>query len=256
MDPEQLQKRATRQPIDAVVPVHLYGQCADMDAITAVANQSGMTVIEDAAQAHGATYKGRPAGCFGDAAAYSFYAGKNLGAAGEAGAVVTNDDAIADKINMLRDHGQSEKYIHETEGTNSRLDALQARFLSIKLPHLDGWNAQRRLIADIYDAVFQSEQQVQAVHQAPDQLSSRHLYIIHVPDRQSVCDYLARMEIGTGLHYPIPLHLQDCYAHLGLQQGDFPHAEQSAATLLSLPIHPEMTASDAERVAAAVLDAL
>jgi len=256
MDPEQLEERAKQQKIDAVVPVHLYGQCADMDAINRIAHRNGMIVIEDAAQAHGATYKGRAAGSLGVAAAFSFYPGKNLGAGGEAGAVTTNDDAIADKIEILRDHGQSEKYIHEIEGTNSRLDALQARFLSIKLRHLDAWNAQRCLIADIYDGAFAVEKHVSAVKLAPDQIPSRHLYVIHVPDRAAVQQQLSEKRIVTALHYPIPLHLQVCYSELGYKKGDFPHAEQSAATLLSLPIHPEMKASDAERVVAAVLAAL
>lgn len=236
----------------ALLPVHLYGQCCDMDALSGLAERYGLKVLEDAAQAHGAACKGRGAGTLGQAAAFSFYPGKNLGACGEAGAVTTSDEGLIRTVRMLRDHGQERKYHHALEGSNARLDAIQAGFLRVKLRRLPAWNQARRDLADRYDAAFASLPGVRPVAVRPGNTPARHLYVIHVDDREGLARRLAEHHIQTGLHYPLPLHLQPCYAHLGLPPGSFPHAERSAATLLSLPLFPEMTAEQADRVIAAV----
>lgn len=238
----------------AIIPVHLYGQCADMDAILELARRYELKVLEDAAQAHGATYRGRPAGSLGDAAAFSFYPGKNLGALGEAGAVTTNNPAITEQVRMLRDHGQRTKYYHVTEGYNERLDAIQAGFLKVKLKYLDGWNQKRAVVAAIYDGAFAGVNQVRPVTVSPHNVSCYHLYVIHVSNRDELQGQLKSKGIQTGLHYPVPLHLQECYAHLGFARGSFPNAEKSAGELLSLPIFPEMEPEEALRVATEVIN--
>lgn len=261
MDPNRLEdylktafnKSKEHRP-SAVIPVHLYGQCADMDSVLALARQYGLFVLEDAAQAHGAMYKGRYAGTLGDAAAFSFYPGKNLGACGDAGAVTTNNTAIADKVRVLRDHGQRAKYRHELEGCNSRLDAIQARVLQVKLRYLSAWNAKRRVIAAFYDAALATINWVRPVVVLPHNLSCYHLYVIHVPERDALRSYLQEKKILTGLHYPIPLHLQQCYAHLNHTIGSFPNAERSASTLLSLPMFPELGLERAQVVVNAIKD--
>lgn len=237
-----------------IIPVHLYGQCADMDSILMLARQYGLFVLEDAAQAHGATYKGRRAGTMGDAAAFSFYPGKNLGACGDAGAVTTDNGAIADKVRVLRDHGQRAKYQHELEGCNSRLDAVQAGVLRVKLRYLSAWNEKRRAIATFYDTTLASINWVRPVAVLPYNISCYHLYVIHVPGRDALRSYLQEKKIGTGLHYPIPLHLQQCYAHLNHKMGSFPHAERSASELLSLPMFPELGLERAQVVVNAIKD--
>lgn len=253
---DHLKKRFRSAPSDAhpsaIVPVHLYGQCADMDAINDLARKYELLVLEDAAQAHGATYKGRSAGTLGDAAAFSFYAGKNLGACGEAGAVVTNNQEIADKVRMLRDHGQKSKYFHTLEGYNARLDALQAGILRVKLRYLPEWNAARREIAAFYDAAFAGSEWVRPIRVKPYNVSCYHVYVIHVPQRDALQVHLKALGIATGLHYPIPLHLQECYTYLNLGVGCFPHAERSASESLSLPIFPELGIERAQYVADAV----
>lgn len=233
----------------AVVPVHLYGQCADMDAMQALANRYDLKILEDAAQAHGATYKGKSAGGLGDAAAFSFYPGKNLGALGEAGAVTTDDRSVAEKVQILRDHGQQRKYYHSMEGYNNRLDAIQAGFLRIKLSHLNDWNDQRRQIAGLYDQGFAGVEGVRPVTIAPGNVSCYHLYVIRVQDRDALQVKLKEAGIMTGLHYPLPLHLQECYKTLGFGKGAFPRAEKVASELLSLPIYPSMRLEHAARVA-------
>lgn len=254
---DMLKDRFARSPKElrpkAIVPVHLYGQCVDMDAVSSLAEHYGLLVLEDAAQAHGASYKGRNAGTLGHAAAFSFYPGKNLGACGEAGAVTTTDAGLAERITMLRDHGQKTKYNHALEGYNARLDAIQAGFLRVKLKHLSSWNAARREIAAQYDAAFLGVDWISPVKTLPHNASSHHLYVIHVDGRQQLMDYLKEHGVNTALHYPIPLHLQECYRHLGYAQGAFPHAERSAATLLSLPMFPELGRERAQRVIDAVL---
>lgn len=249
-------KRPKSQRPVAVVPVHLYGQCADMDAIRGLANKYELKVLEDAAQAHGATYKGKSAGGLGDAAAFSFYPGKNLGALGEAGAVTTNYPEVADKVRILRDHGQRTKYFHSLEGYNSRLDAIQAGFLRVKLRRLDEWNEKRRRIAAIYDQSFDGIGGIRPVKILPYNHSCYHLYVIHVTQRDALKPWLEAKRIAIGLHYPLPLHLQECYRHLGYSPGSFPRAERSAAELLSLPIYPDLAEEQARRVAQEVLNFL
>lgn len=255
MDPAKLEaylKTAPKRP-KVVIPVHLYGQCADMEALGALAARYEFSLLEDAAQAHGASRNGRKAGTLGRAAAFSFYPGKNLGACGEGGAVTTGDAELAETVRMLRDHGQHVKYHHRLEGTNARLDAIQAGFLSVKLPHLEGWNRRRREIADAYDAAFGKLPGVRPVAIQPGNIPARHLYVAHFPDRDGLQKHLGGLGIQTGLHYPVPLHLQPCYARLGYAMGDFPEAERSAATLLSLPLFPEMTDEQARIVIDAVI---
>ena len=256
MDPNRLEDHLRRafdrhpkpERPACVLPVHLYGQPCDMDPILALAGRYELKVLEDAAQAHGAVYKGRPTGTLGHAAAFSFYPGKNLGACGEAGAIVTADPAIAERARMLRDHGQSERYRHRLEGTNSRIDAIQAGFLRVKLRHLAAWNAARREIAARYDAAFRRINGVRVVEVLPHSVPSRHLYVIHAERRDALQALLRDRGIQSGLHYPLPLHLQECYRPLGISAGSFPHAEWSAARVLSLPIFQEMTGEQVEAV--------
>ncbi len=253
MDPNCLEDHLAKTgPAACVLPVHLYGQVCDMDAIMAIARRYGLKVLEDAAQAHGATYKGRGAGTFGDAAAFSFYPGKNLGACGEAGAVATGDASIAERVRMLRDHGQDGKYRHRLEGANSRLDSIQAGFLRVKLKHLAEWNAARRRIAARYDAAFRGLGGIEPVAAAAHGVPSRHLYVVHADDRDALRAHLSARGIQTGLHYPVALHRQECYRALGLPEGSFPHAERSAARVLSLPLYPGMSAAQVEAVIGAV----
>jgi dTDP-4-amino-4,6-dideoxygalactose transaminase len=249
MDPNRLEDRLKKGERPAcVIPVHLYGQPCDMDAIWALAQRYELKVLEDAAQAHGAAYKGRSAGTLGQAAAFSFYPAKNLGACGEAGAIVTADAAIAERSRMLRDHGQRERYRHHLEGTNSRIDAIQAGFLRVKLRHLAAWNAARQEIAARYDAALRRSGGVRLVEVLPHGISSRHLYVIHVERRDALRAFLGNRGIQSGLHYPLPLHLQECYRPLGIAAGSFPQAEWSAARVLSLPIFPEMTEAQVSAV--------
>lgn len=229
----------------AIMPVHLYGQTADMDAIMAIARKHGLYVFEDAAQASGARYKGRRAGSLGHAAGFSFYPGKNLGAYGDGGAVTTNDPEIAEKIRLLRNIGQKVKYFHEVKGFNNRLDTMQAAVLGVKLPHLDGWNASRRRAAATY-ADLLGGLPIVTPTTADYAEHIFHLYVVRVAEREALMDHLKKMGVATGLHYPIPIHLQPAYAELGYRQGDFPITEAYAETIVSLPIFPEL---DDEKVA-------
>src|SRR6202167_2103145 len=250
-----------QRPVTAIVPVHLYGQMADMDSILRLANQHGLTVIEDACQAHGAEYfsgklnRWMKAGTMGRAAAFSFYPGKNLGACGEAGAVTTNDAGIAAKIRMIREHGQVKKYYHDVEGYNGRLDAIQAGLLHVKLAYLAKWNAQRRERAAEYKRLLEY---VDGVLVPPCEPSwSRavyHLYVVRTPDREGLMEHLKKAGIGTGIHYPIPLHLQKAYASMQYSLGDFPVAEKAAAEIVSLPMFPQLKAEQQARVAAEISD--
>lgn len=243
------------RPVTAVVPVHLYGQMADMDAIVALAERYSLFVIEDACQAHGARYfsrkdnKWKTAGSIGRAAAFSFYPGKNLGACGEAGAVTTNDAVIGNTIRMLRDHGQAKKYYHDIEGYNGRLDALQAGLLSVKLKYLAEWNAQRREIAVGYNRLLHSAA-ANAVTPFEPAWSEAvyHLYVVRVKNREEFQADLTQAGIGTGIHYPVPLHQQKAYAHLGYKFGDFPVTETMAPEIVSLPMFPQMTAEQQKLV--------
>jgi len=248
--------RKTGRPVTAVVPVHLYGQMADMDAIQEVAARYGLLVIEDACQAHGASYdsgkdgRWKTAGSVGVAAAFSFYPGKNLGACGEAGAVTTNDSELANTIRRLRDHGQRQKYIHDVEGYNGRLDALQAGILLAKLGHMPHWNQKRQALARRYDELFRPHQDsVTVPYNSPHARSVYHLYVIRVSERDRVQAALQQAKIGTQIHYPVPLHLQKAYSSLGYQAGDFPVTERVAREILSLPMHPHL--EDAQQVVVA-----
>lgn len=232
----------------AIIPVHLYGQPADMDSILTIARNYGLAVIEDAAQAHGAEYKGRRIGSLGDVACFSFYPSKNLGACGNAGIIVTNDDLIAEKINLLRDHGQNEKNVHVIEGFSEKLDTLQAAVLNVKLAHLPRWNQQRRGIARKYNALLSCFEDISVPYRAKEVNHVYHLYVIRTAKRDLLRRHLDRNEISTGVHYPLPVHLQPVFKWLRLQEGDFPVAESAAREVLSLPMYPEMKAWEVERV--------
>lgn len=225
-----------------LVPVHLYGQMADMDPLTQLAERRGLWVVEDAAQAHGATYKGRGAGTIGHLGAFSFYPGKNLGACGEGGAVVGRSESHLERVRQLRDHGQLRKYVHETEGYNGRMDAIQAACLRIKLPLLTNWNVGRQRASRLYREALAGIPQVTVLKERPDSTHVYHLFVIRAERRDELQAYLAVRGIGTGLHYPVPLHLQSAYADLGLSRGAFPVAEAAAREILSLPMFPHLTA--------------
>ena len=240
MDPSKLESVITDRT-KGIVPVHLYGQCADMDAILTIAGKHGLWVVEDACQAHLAEYKGRKAGAMGVAGAFSFYPGKNLGACGEAGAVTTNDARLADQIRMLRDHGQAKKYHHVMEGFNGRCDALQAAALRVKLKHLPEWNQARRKNAQCYSELLQNVDGIMLPGVDENCLPVYHLFVVQVDNRDMVQKALGKTGVSTGLHYPIPLHLQRAYDHMGLKIGSFPVTESCAGKLLTLPMSPEMT---------------
>jgi dTDP-4-amino-4,6-dideoxygalactose transaminase len=246
----------TGRPIKAIVPVHLYGQVADMDAILALATDYGLLVVEDACQAHGAEYRcergdWRRAGSFGIAGAFSFYPGKNLGACGEAGAVTTDNEQVARRIRMLREHGQVTKYYHDLEGYNGRLDAIQAAFLRIKLRRLDEWNAQRRTAAMRYRELLSAIPQITLPEEPETSRGVYHLYVIRTDDRDALGERLKVDGIHTGLHYPLPVHLQACYREWGYREGALPVTERVASTILSLPMFPGITVTQQSRVGSA-----
>lgn len=250
----RISRRSGRR-VTAIVPVHLYGQTADMDAILALAERHGLMVIEDACQAHGAEYfshklnRWMKAGSMGRAAAFSFYPGKNLGACGEAGAVSTNDPAIADIVKMLRDHGQAKKYYHNVEGYNGRLDSMQAGFLHVKLAHLAKWNAQRRERAAEYNRLLSvADGAVTRPHEPTWSRAVFHLYVVRTGERDGLIAHLKSAGIGTGIHYPIPLHLQKAYASLGYRKGDFPVCERIASEIVSLPMYPQLSSEQQAHV--------
>jgi dTDP-4-amino-4,6-dideoxygalactose transaminase/acetyltransferase-like isoleucine patch superfamily enzyme len=255
----KLTSRRSGRPVTAVLPVHLYGQMADMDPILRLAKQYGLLVIEDACQAHGAEYFSRDlnrwmkAGSMGRAAAFSFYPGKNLGACGEGGAVTTNDATIAGAVKMLRDHGQVKKYYHDVEGYNGRLDAIQAGLLHVKLPYLAEWNTRRRDRAADYSRLLADNEAIGTPHEPSWSRSVYHLYVIRTRDRVGLMNHLKSAGIGTGIHYPIPLHLQKAYASLNYEPGAFPIAEQIAAEIVSLPMFPQLTEGQQSRVVEEVL---
>jgi dTDP-4-amino-4,6-dideoxygalactose transaminase len=271
MDPEKLREylevqctkdksgklisRRSGRPVTAVIPVHLYGQMADMDVIQELADRYHLTVIEDACQAHGAEYFSRKhnrwmkAGSMGRATAFSFYPGKNLGACGEAGAVTTNDAGLADKIKMLRDHGQAKKYFHDIEGYNGRMDAVQAGMLHVKLAQLAKWNAQRRERAEEYKRLLSAAPDAVIPPYEPSwSRAVYHLYVVRTDDREGMMSHLKTAGIGTGIHYPVPLHLQKAYGSLNYRRGDFPVVEKIAAEILSLPMFPQLTTEQQARV--------
>lgn len=235
----------------AIIPVHLYGQAADLDAVFEIARRHNLLVIEDAAQAHGALYKGRRVGSFGHAASFSFYPGKNLGAYGEGGAVITNDDEVARRLRLLRDHGSERKYHHELIGYNFRLEGIQGAVLSVKLAHLDRWNELRREHAARYNALLKDSGLVLPVEMSHAR-HVYHLYVVQSEDRDALQADLTKAEVQTGIHYPVPIHLQPAYAFLGHARGSFPESERQAARVLSLPMFPELTDEQIRVVAEAV----
>jgi dTDP-4-amino-4,6-dideoxygalactose transaminase len=232
----------------AIIPVHLYGQPADMDPIMDIARRHGLFVIEDACQAHGAFYKERKAGSIGDCAAFSFYPAKNLGAYGDGGMLVTSNLEIAEKVRMLRNYGQKEKYHHLFLAYNRRLDTLQAAILRIKLRYLDKWNEARRCHAGLYNELLSKVDEVITPTETPYAYHVYHLYVIRIHNRDALRQYLLTKGVATGLHYPIPIHLQPAYRNLGYQKGDFPTTEEFAFQVLSLPMYPELTVSQIEYI--------
>lgn len=278
MDPAQLRKylqvecgvdrttgrvfnKRLAKPVTAIVPVHLYGQTADMDPILDLAERFGLRVVEDACQAHGAQYFSQrqncwfKAGSMGHAAAFSFYPGKNLGACGEAGAVTTNDAEVARKIRILRDHGQIQKYYHDMEGYNGRLDAIQAGILRVKLKHLAAGNERRRECASRYrNLLGAAEGGILLPFEPSWSKAVFHLYVVQVQNREKLQKRLGEAGIGTGIHYPVPLHLQNAYKDLGYREGDFPVTEKAASLILSLPMFPGLTYAQQDRIAQHVLD--
>ena len=262
MDCADLERRITPRS-KAIVPVHLYGHPADMDRILPLAESHSLVVVEDAAQAHGAAYRGRRCGTLGVAGAFSFYPTKNLGAYGDGGAVVTNDVALAERLVLLRNYGWSERYYSAIKGYNSRLDELQAAVLGAKLPYLDRWNARRRRLAALYTAALAGDtlgvtgaSTIQVPTEAAWATHAYHLYVVRLPERDRVQARLRERGIVTQVHYPVPVHLQEAYRDLGYTPGSLPHTEQAAAEILSLPLYPELTDDDVQYVAAALRETL
>jgi len=255
IDPDRISD-AINERTRAIMPVHLYGQIAPMEAIVPIAARAGLSIVEDAAQCHGATRHGQRAGAWGAAAATSFYPGKNLGAYGDAGGVATNDDALAGTLAAIRNYGSVHKYEHPELGFNSRLDTLQAVVLAAKLARLDGWNDARREAAARYDALLAEVAGVVRPAVLPGNEAVWHLYVVQVDDRDGVLARLQEAGVQAGIHYPVPIHLQGAFAELGYGPGDFPVAEQAAGRILSLPMHPHLSAPHQERVVEALVAAL
>ncbi len=241
-------EKAISPKTKVIMPIHLYGQCADMDEIIKIGKNYNLQVVEDACQAHGAEYKGKKAGSMGVASAFSFYPGKNLGAFGDAGALVTNSQEISDYVKLLRNHGQIEKNVHQIEGYNSRLDTLQAAILNVKLKYLNEWNEKRRENALYYNQLLK-ETSVITPFEPEWSKAVYHLYVIRIKDRDLLIEKLLEAGIDTGLHYPTPLHLQDACKYLGYKKGDFPIAEKVTDEIISLPMYPELTKEQIEYVA-------
>jgi len=258
IDPAAVDEAITERT-QAIMPVHLYGQPADMNPILDLADEYDLSVVEDAAQAHGAEYKGRRAGSMGDIGCFSFYPGKNLGAYGEAGAVVTDDDGLAEKMAELRDHAQPEKYVHNDLGYNYRMDGLQGAVLNVKLRHLDDWTEARRQVASQYEKGLSPIDGAEIPYEAPHSKHVYHLYELQLPTtrvRDDLQAHLDKQGVSTGLHYPTPVHLQDAYAHLEYEEGDFPETEKAARRNLSLPMYPEMNGEMVSHVSASIEDGI
>jgi len=249
-------ERAITERTKAILPVHLYGQCADMDPILELARKHRLKVVEDAAQAIGARYKGQSAGSIGNCGCVSFFPSKNLGAYGDGGIVVTPDSDIAETVRMLRVHGSRRKYQHEKIGTNSRLDALQAAVLLVKLPHLDQWNEKRRQNASYYDRKLRHLEGVGIPYVAPENVSVYHVYTIRVPGRDRVVEHLTKKGIGCAVHYPVPLPMQPSFRYLGYRDGDVPQSEQASQEVLSIPMYPELTEAQMDAVVNSLADCL
>ena len=258
LDPTAVRAAVTSRT-RAILPVHLYGLCADMDPIMEIANDAGIAVVEDAAQAIGATYKGRQAGTIGTIGCFSFFPSKNLGAFGDGGLITTNDAVLGEELRLLRNHGAEPKYFHKRIGGNFRLDELQAAVLRVKLPHLDRWTAMRQRNAERYSDLFQEAGLTDRVGLPTAPGDRRHIfnqYVIRVPERDRVRQVLDERGIGTEIYYPVPFHLQECFASLGHRRGAFPRAEQAADSVLALPIYPELTAEQQVAVVKALGGAL
>ena len=250
IDPEHIAQCITSRT-RAVIPVHLYGQCADMEPILALAEEHNFVVIEDAAQAIGSEYRGQRAGAMGTIGCFSFFPSKNLGAFGDGGAVTTNHPQLAQRIRILRNHGANPKYYHQFVGGNFRLDAIQAAVLRVKLRHLDAWTAGRQQNAAYYNNAFDALNLPADVLSTPAVVQDRHIfnqYVLRVNNRDALKDHLTRNGIGCEIYYPLSLHMQECFAELGYQAGDFPHSEQAAAETLAIPIYPELTDDQKQRV--------
>jgi dTDP-4-amino-4,6-dideoxygalactose transaminase len=255
LDPARFEAAITPQT-RAVIPVHLYGRPAPMREILQTAHRHGLRVIEDACQSHGARCGDRRAGSMGDAGCFSFYPGKNLGAFGDAGIVVTDNRECAARVRALRDHGRAEKYVHDTLGYGERLDGLQAAVLDVKLRHLEDWNEKRRAAANTYRQLLAGQPLILPPEDSDQASSVYHLFVIRVRQRDRVLNALKAAGVGAGVHYPLPVHMQPAFGYLGYQRGDFPHSERAADEVLSLPLYPEITTAQLETVAAAVRDAL
>lgn len=268
LDPAAVEKIVSNsQPVRAIMPVHLYGQCADMDAFASIARQHGVAIVEDAAQAFGASWRGRKAGTLGKAAAFSFYPTKNLSAYGDGGAVSTDDPELASHVRRLRNHGSRERYYHEEIGWNSRLDAIQAAILRVKLKHIDRWNQQRRAIAAKYDTLFRDaglvknatvtvdpQAPIALLQTRPEAFHIFHQYVVRAHRRDELRSHLSDHGIGSEIYYPVPLHLQQSFAYLGYKPGDLPESERAAKESLALPIFPELRDDEQQRVVRAIMD--
>jgi dTDP-4-amino-4,6-dideoxygalactose transaminase len=246
IDPAKIEAAITPKT-KVIMPVHLYGSCADMDPILDIARHHHLIVIEDAAQAHGAEYKGRRAGSMGELACFSFYPGKNLGAYGEGGAVVTSNERYVEPLKQLRDQGQSEKYFHTMVGYNYRMEAIQGAVLGVKLKHLDDWNALRRRHAAIYSREL-ANSEFRLLEDRPDTISVHHVFPLFTQQRDELRTHLQEAGISTGLHYPIPVHLQPGFRHLGYHEGNLPETERACKEVLSLPMYPELTNQEVARI--------
>jgi dTDP-4-amino-4,6-dideoxygalactose transaminase len=250
IDPNRIEGQITART-RAIIPVHLFGQCAEMDPILEIAQRRGLAVIEDAAQAIGSEYRGRRAGSMGDLACFSFFPSKNLGAFGDGGAVVSNDDALAEKVLLLRNHGAKPKYFHKIVGGNFRLDTIQAAVLQVKLRYLDQWSAKRQQHAAYYDAAIARDARLRSTITPPAVVRSRHIfnqYVIRLENREQLRDHLKHNQVGTEIYYPVPMHVQECFENLGYRAGDFPESERAANTSLALPIFPELTGAQKQQV--------
>jgi dTDP-4-amino-4,6-dideoxygalactose transaminase len=245
IDPKKIED-AISEKTRAIIPVHLYGHPAEMDELRTIASRYNLKIIEDAAQAHGARYKGKSAGALGDIGCFSFYPGKNLGAYGDGGAVTTNDEQLAQSVRMLRNHGRQDKFIHQVEGYGERLDALQAAILSVKLKYIEKWIERRQWVARQYTEQLSGLDDISLVYQSSDVFHAFHLFVIRASKRQQLKQWLEQREISTGIHYPIPLHLQPAYKWMGHHISDFPHSEHAAQEVLSLPMYPELEVSQIE----------
>jgi dTDP-4-amino-4,6-dideoxygalactose transaminase len=255
LDPAQLERAITPRT-KAVMPVHLYGQPAEMQAIKQIAEAHGLSVVEDACQSHGAEYRGKRTGTLGDAAAFSFYYSKNLGAYGEGGAVVTNNRAFASQVQLLRNHGSSTRYHHSVLGMNSRLDELQAAVLRIKLRQLEKWNIKRQALALEYNQRLALYPEIVTPVERAEMMHVYHLYVVRAPHRDELLEWLNRHGVGAAVHYPLPIHLQEATRHLGYGKGDFPVTERVAGEILSLPIYPELGIDDVNYICQTIGDFL